>query len=329
MFVLCSKISITSKKNGDFAFNGVNDLRIKRSIGTYVDTCTIKIPTTSKLNTSSSPTEQAVYAFVAGDAITVDLGYNNEFKKEFKGFISKVGYSTPVEVECEGYSYLLKRKNINKSWKTTTLREVCEYITDGTGIKLSPAIPNIDLKNYVVHNATATKVLDYLIEQYKLVAYFNFDELYVGLEELAPAGNVAYAIGYNTVDTNSLKYQHADDVKIKIVAKTTKKDGAKELYTCGDADGSVREIIVKNSETLDQVKRIANDYLAQKKYTGFTGSFTAFGQPYASIGFSCKLKDTRYTERSGTYFVYSIEVSYGLNGFRRIIELTKKLNSNG
>lgn len=328
MFVLCSKISIASKKNGDFAFKGVNDLRIKRSIGSYVDTCTIKIPTTAKLNSSSSPTEQAVYAFVAGDAITVDLGYNDEFKTEFKGFVSKVGYSTPVEVECEGYSYLLKRKNINKSWKTTTLREVCEYITDGTGIKLSPAIPKIDLKNYVVHNAAATKVLDYFIEQYKLVAYFNFDELYVGLEELAPAGKVEYALGYNTVDANSLKYQNADDVKIKVVAKTTKKDGAKELYTCGDTDGAVREIIVKNSDLAD-VKKVANDYLTRYKYTGFAGSFTAFLQPFASIGYSCKIIDKRYKERSGTYFLYSVEVTFGMNGARRICELTKKLSSNG
>lgn len=329
MFVLCSKISITSKKNGDFTFKGVNDLRIKRSIGSYVDTCVIKIPTTAKLNTSSSPTNQAVYSFVAGDAITVDLGYNNEFKKEFKGFVSKVGYSTPVEVECEGYSYLLKRTNFNISWKNTTLRAVCEYITNGTGIKLSPAIPELKLVNYKIQNASATKVLEDLIEQFRLVAYFNFDELYVGLEELAPAGQVAYALGYNTVDTNSLKYQNADDVRLKIVARTMKTDGDRERYTVGDADGSVREIIVKNSETLDQVKKIANDCLTQKKYTGFTGSFTAFGQPYASIGFSCKLKDTRYADRSGTYFVYSIEVSYGMNGFRRIIELTKKLSTNG
>ena len=329
MFVLCSKISIASKKNGDFAFKGVNDLRIKRSIGSYVDTCTIKIPTTAKLNTSSSPTEQAVYAFVAGDAITVDLGYNDEFKTEFKGFVSKIGYSTPVEVECEGYSYLLKRKNINKSWKTTTLREVCEYITDGTGIKLSNAIPKLNLINYNVHNAPATKVLDNLIEQYKLVAYFNFDELYVGLEELASAGKVEYALGYNTVDANSLKYQNADDVRLKVIAKTRKEQGAIEKYTCGDADGAVREIIVKNSDSLDQIKKCANDYLTQKKYTGFTGSFTAFLQPFASIGYSCKIIDTRYKERSGTYFLYSVEVTFGMNGARRICELTKKLSSNG
>lgn len=329
MFVLCSKISIASKKNGDFAFNGVNDLRIKRSIGSYVDTCTIKIPTTAKLNTSSSPTEQAVYAFVAGDAITVELGYNNEFKQEFKGFVSKIGYSTPVEVECEGYSYLLKRKNINKSWKTTTLREVCEYITDDTGIKLSAAIPEIKLVNYKVHNATATKVLDDLMNQFKLVAYFNFDTLYVGLEEIEPAGNVAYALGYNTADSNNLKYQHEDDIRLKVIVKRKKDDGDKELYSIGDADGSVKEIIVKNSESLDQVKKLANDYLNQQKYTGFTGTFTAFLQPFASIGYSCKIIDKRYKERSGTYFLYSVEVTFGLNGARRVCEVTKKLSSNG
>lgn len=328
MFVLTSKIEVASKKNGNISWSGVNDLRIKRSIGSYVDTCVIKLPTTARLNTNTAVTEQAVYAFNAGDPITVNLGYNNEMQKEFKGFVSKVGYSTPIEIECEGYSYLLKRKNIKYSWKSTTLREVCEYITHGTGIKLSAAIPQIKLTNYKIHNATATKVLDYLIDQYKLVAYFNFDELYVGLEELAPAGKVEYALGYNTVDSNSLKYQNEDDVRIKVVAKTTKKDGGKELYTCGDSDGEVREIIVKNSSISD-IKKSANDYLSRFKYTGFTGNFTAFLQPFASIGYSCKIVDQRYHERSGTYFLYSVEVSFGMNGARRVCELTKKLSVNG
>jgi hypothetical protein len=329
MFVLTSKIEVASKKNGNISWSGVNDLRIKRSIGSYVDTCVIKLPTTAILNSNSTLTEQAVYAFNAGDPITVNLGYNNELQKEFKGFVSKVGFSTPVEIECEGYSYLLKKKNINKSWKTTTLREVCEYITNGTAIKLSDAIPEMKLTNYKVHNATATKVLEYLIDQYKLVAYFNFDELYVGLEELAPAGNVGYALGYNTADSSSLKYQHEDEVRMKIVAKTTKKDGNKQKYSIGDADGSVKEIIVKNSDSIDQIKKSAKDYLARYKYTGFTGNFTAFLQPFASIGYSCKIIDQRYQERSGTYFLYSIEVTFGMNGARRICELTKKLNVNG
>lgn len=329
MFVLCSNISIDSTKNGQFSFSGVHDVRIKRSIGSYVDTCTIKLPTTSRLKTAGSPTFQTVYGFNAGDKITVELGYNNDLKREFKGFVSKVGFSTPVEIECEGYSYLLKKKNINKSWKTTTLRAVCEYLVQGTEINLSENIPQMNLYNYTVHNATATKVLDNLVEQFKLVAYFNFDTLYVGLEELESAGDVTYALGYNTADFNSLKYQHVDDVRMRVVAKTTKQNGNKEVYSVGDNDGSVKEIIVKNTQTLEQVKQTANDYLNRYKYTGFSGSFSAFLQPYASIGYSCKLIDKRYAERSGTYFLYSIEINYGLNGARRICELTKKLSSNG
>lgn len=325
-FILCSNIIIASKKNGSITWSGVNDLRIKRSIGSYVDTCTIKLPTTARLSTAGAPTEQLVYAFNAGDAITIKLGYNNDLQTEFKGFVNKVGFATPVEVECEGYSYLLKRKNINKSWKATTLREVCEHITDGTGIKLSSAIPQLSLKNYAVHNTTATKVLDNLIEQFKLVAYFNFDELYVGLEEVQPAGLVTYSLGYNTADVASLKYQTEDDVSVKVIAKTTKADGAKELYTCGDAAGEVREIIVKNTE-LSDVKKIANDYLKRYKYTGFSGSLTGFLQPFASIGYSCKILDKRYAQRAGTYFLYSVSVTFNLSGARRICEIKNKLSS--
>jgi hypothetical protein len=326
MFVLCSKIDIDSSKNGQFTFNGVNDLRIKRSVGSYVDTCTIKLPTTARLNSENPITVESVKAFKAGDKITIQLGYNKEFKKEFVGFVSKVGFATPIEVECEGYSYLLKKKNINKSWKTVKLRELIEYIVQGTGIKLG-RIHDQTLTNYVVHNATATKVLDDLKDKYKFAAYFKFDTLFVGLEEVNEHGNVEYGLGYNTADVNSLKYQLEDDVRLKVVAKTTKKDGAKEIYTCGDTDGEVREIIVKPDE-LSKVKEVANDYLRRFKYTGFTGSFSGFLQPYCEHGDSCKIIDTRYKERNGTYFVNAIEVTFGMGGARRVVELTKKLSSN-
>lgn len=327
-FVLNSNITINSTNNGDYSFNGVHELRTKRSVGSYVDTCMITLPTTAYLSSNLQVTVQSVYAFHIGDKITVKLGYNGVLEKEFEGFVSKVGYSTPIEVECEGYSYLLKKKNINKSWKTTTLREVCEYITNGTAIKLSDSIPQLPLVNYKVHNATATQVLDNLIEQFKLVAYFNFNELYVGLEEtnISTAKKVSYGLGYNTADVNGLKYQRSDDVRIKVVAKTSTKDGGKELFTCGDSDGAVKEIIVKNAN-LNDVKKIADDYLARYKYTGFTGSLTGFLQPYAEPGYSCKLIDKRYEQRSGTYFVYGTEVTFGMSGARRVVELTKKLSS--
>jgi hypothetical protein len=160
------------------------------------------------------------------------------------------------------------------------------------------------------------------------VAYFVFDTLYVGLEEINnKAGKVSYRLGYNTADVNSLKYQHEDDVRLKVVAKTTQKNGNKEIYTTGDGDGEVREIIVKPDE-LQKVKAIANDYLQRFKYTGYKGSLTGFLEPYCEPNYTCKIIDKHFEERNGNYFVHAVEVNYGMGGGRRIVELTKKLSSN-
>jgi hypothetical protein len=326
MFVLTSKITVVTTKGATITWSGVNECKIKRSINSYVDTCTLMIPISAKLTNKLKP-EQIVYTINRGDKITVELGYNGRLVKEFEGFVARVNYTMPCEIECEGYSYQLKRNNINKSFgKSTTLKEVLENCVEKTNIKLSDSIPDMKLYNYKVTNAPASKVLDNLKEQFKVVAYFRFNELYVGLEQIGTVGKVAYRLGWNTVDVNNLKYRLAEDVRLKVVVKTAKSDGGKDVYTVGDADGSVREMIIKNSK-LDEVKKIADDYLARYKYTGFEGNIIGFLEPYAEHGYSCQLVDNNYPERNGTYFTTGVEVSFGQSGARRSLEINKKLSS--
>lgn len=328
MFVFRSHIAIHSPKNGDIAFRGCTDIRIKRSVGSMIDTCVLKLPTSARLTNGQAVTDfaEAGKLFSRGDKIVVKLGYNGQMEREFEGYIKAISFTTPLEVECEGYAYRLRKKNIKHSWKQVELRALCAYLVADTGIKLSSKIPGLIIENYQVHDATALKVLEDIVSKYKLTAYFNFDTLYIGLEEGALDGEVAYGIGYNTADVNSLKYQHEDDVRMKVVAKTTKKDGERTLYEVGDPDGEVREIIVK-PETMGRIKELANDHLRKFKYTGYRGSLSGFLQPYAAPGYSCKIIDPRYQERNGRYFVHAVEVSYGMSGARRIVELTKKLST--
>ena len=328
MFVLGSNITIDSPVNGVIAFKGATEIRAKRSVGSLIDTCSITLPTSARLRNTELVTEypESGKLFSRGDKVTMQLGYNGQLLKEFEGFIKSISFATPLLVECEGYAYLLRKKNIKKSWKSVELKELCAYLVEGTGITLSNNIPGLPIENYVVNNATALKVLEDIVSKYKLTAYFRFNELYVGLEEAQISGTVKYGLGYNTADVNNLKYQTAEDVRMKIVAKTTQQDGERKLYEIGDPDGEVREIIVK-PVAMDRIKAIAEDYLKKFKYTGYRGSLTGFLQPYAEPGYSAQIISKRYPERSGTFFVHATEVTYGMGGARRIVELSKRLSS--
>lgn len=325
MFVLKSHIII-----GAFTLNGVNDCRIKKGIHSYVDTAIIKVPTTARLKQKDTVTVSVDTAnkFNRGDKVTIELGYNGKLKKEFVGFVSRVNYTTPCEIECEGYSYLIRKKNINKTFtKGTKIRAVCEELIKGTGITLSNAIPDIALGSALrVVNENGAKVLDYLKDNLKYSIYFNGSQLYVGLEETELKGTVKYKLGWNTIKDNGLKYHLAEDTKVKVILKTPNSSGGKTLYTVGDADGDVREHIVNNVAS-NNLKNIAENYLKQLKFNGYEGKLTAFLQPYCEHGYSAKIEDPKYPERNGTYFVSSVEISFGTGGARRIPEITKKLST--
>jgi len=133
MFVLNSNITIGQYKNVK-----PHGVKITKSVFSFVNKCVIKVPITARIKQGNGEvvTQSADTAklFKEGDAVYVELGYNNKLIKEFKGFVSRVNFTTPVEIECEGYSYLLKQKTFVKSFKNTTLRKLLEYLVAGTEI---------------------------------------------------------------------------------------------------------------------------------------------------------------------------------------------------
>jgi hypothetical protein len=326
-FVLSSYFTITSKASGKvIGWSGVHSCRIKKSVSSYVDTCTLTLPASMVLNDNNAVSNvTALDTFKRGDSIKVQLGYDGKLETEFEGFISDVSFTTPVVIECEGYSYKLKTKTINRSWKTVTVRELCEFIIKDTGIKLSDKIVQTKLTNWKISNATGTQVLDKLKEQFRYSVYFIGNVLYVGLEELETTKKVTYKLGWNTAGVNSLKYKLADDRRVKIVFKTTKEDGNKEVYTIGDADGGVQEMIVKNANIAD-AKKAADALIARTKFTGFEGVVEGFLVPYAHHGYTCEIIDTKFKVRSGNFFTAGVEINFGMNGARRNCEITYKLS---
>lgn len=317
---------------GQYKFRGCYSANIKKSIHEYADTALIKLPATSVLKENGIRTQskQTYKQFAVGDKVSIRLGYNGKLNDEFVGFVKRINKKTPCEIECEGYSYILRtKKNITKFWKSISLKAVLQFITQGSPIKLHAQIPDLTLKNLKLDNASGTQVIDYIKELLAgtITAFFIGDTLYMGLAytDLAQT-TVKHKLGYNTISSDNLKERNAADVKVKIELEYRKENGNQIIVSSGSDGGVVRKDKMSAVTDVAKLQQIAKAKLLQEAYDGLEGDFNTFLIPYAQPGYRCELSDPRYPERSGNYFVESSEVDYGMSGGKRKLQIGIKLS---
>jgi hypothetical protein len=256
-FLLTSLISI-----GDYSFRGVHELAIKKSVKSFIDTATLKVPgkcrvvsgnaaegNSNRYTAEIATSPETAEKFKEGDPVIIELGYNGDLRNEFKGFVRRVNLTTPISIDMEGYAWQLRNQNILASWRVTTVKEVLQRVIQGTDIVLSPDIPQIALTNFYIKNQSGIKVLDYLKEKMLLTVYFDGNVLYAGIQEArntADAGingilnEVVYNIGFNVPsDQPDLKKRLGKDNLVRVRLKTRGKDGKQILYEAGDEGGQV------------------------------------------------------------------------------------------
>ena len=321
MFVLQAIIKI-----GDYTFKAVHSVKITKSVDELADTCTIELPTHFKVakGGDSLYTEKAIKA---GDKVSVTLAYEGVYSGvEFEGYVKKVKPSIPVSIECEDAMYLLRRKNINKSWQKTTLKEVLQEVVKDTPIALADNIPQMQLDQWLIRNANGTQVLDKLKEEFRLSIFINDEgKLYAGLSELTNIGQTArYDLNYNIV-ANDLEYRTKDERRLKIQYTYIDKNNKKKTVEEGDPDGELRTFHTSVVSDEAKLRDMARAEIEKLKYDGFDGSITSFLVPYATRGMQAHIIDKELKEIDERYFIKKVETTFGRNGARRQVTIGARL----
>lgn len=322
-------IKITTGQGRVINFDTFNSVEIERDLFRINTTCKIRIPTSARLEYKGVIQEEKVQSarsFQRGDRITVSLGYNGRLEREFTGFIYRINYATPLEIECEGYEYLLRSGCETKSWAKTTLKEVAGYLIGGTDITLDEKLPDVAFTKFIIPSGTTRlAVFQELKDRYGLTVYFNEDKLYCGLAYAQDFGQVKYRLGWNTIRDNELKYRDADDVCLKVKAIWIKPDNTKIEAEVGDKGGSQRTLFFYNVDSKAELERIAKEEIQKYKYSGYEGKITTFLIPFAKPGMKAELDDPKYNERKGTYYITATKVKADTGGGRRTVQFTIKL----
>ncbi len=308
---------------GDFRWKGVTDVQISKSIHSYRDTAVITLPARAVLGETRVVTADQ---FAVGQPVEIDLGWNGNLRNEFRGFVSRVNWSEPCHIECEGFSWLLRnRKNIKKFWATTTLREVLSEIVEGTegeGIELHESIPTIPLKNLYANNASGTQIIDYLKGLFNgvLTVYFVDNVLYAGLTYTdAVRETVRYRLGWNTMPADKLKFRRADEVEVNVEIKYRNEEGKLITTSAGVPGGVTRTDQVSAVTDVTTMEKVAEAKLRQESYDGYEGLIETLLVPYVQHGYRAEVEDPRYGERGGVFFVESVDTAFGVFGTRRAV----------
>lgn len=316
---------------GNFKPIKATALTWKRSIRNYTDIATIKLPSICMLKKQGDQYEgdrvETGLQFAEGMPVEIHAGYNGQNKTRFKGFISRINYNIPLELECEGYSYLLRKKTgINKSYSNTTVKQIATDLIEGTSIKLSDDIPNIPIPKVVFRNANGIQVLEFLKEKCLLTVYFDFDVLYIGLLQTNPKQVVKFRLGWNVIKDSELKFsanREFADVRIKLVNR--QNDGTKLTSFYGPEDGNVVEKKISLIDDDTTLRAIAEQERNRVVNRGYEGGITAFLEPIVSPGDAAQLDDKKYPARAGKYFVEEVEGSFSVSGGRQKIKIGNSL----
>ena len=323
MFVLGCHIAI-----GSATFKAVNNVVIKRSTHAANATAVIKVPVTAVLKQQGKePTKiETAQAVNVGDPVTIKLGYDGNLKDEFKGFVKRLNYNVPLEIECEDWYWKLRYINIKKSFAKTTIKDLLNAILLGTDASVHPGSIDLSLKNTVINNKTGAWVLEKLKSDYGLTVFFTLDgKLFAGKAYQVKSNTVKYQLRYNVIKDEDLKYYRAADYKLKIEAKSYDKDGTKLEASVGADGGEAKTLWFYNVTDASQLKTLAEQELQRYSFDGYRGKIETFLMPYAEPGMIAAVTDPLYNERSGNYYIESTETRFGTNGARRKVELGIKV----
>jgi hypothetical protein len=322
MYVLNCEIKI-----GDNTFRRVNEVTIVEDLEKIGTEATIRVPMTAVLSRQGKYiTEvETTKAIKVGERVTIKCGYDGDLTTEFEGYVRNIQTGMPLSIQCEDGLYVLKRKNLKKAFRSTTLKALLLYILEDTGITLAQEPPTIVFEKFYLRDVSAAAALEELKKQYGLtITTVSLNKLFVGL--YAPTDNVVkkYEFGENVID-NSLEFVDEKDVKLEIKAIHVKKDNTKIEKVVGQKGGEKRTLYFYNLPNGSDLETVALEEIKKYRYTGFKGSMNTFLIPKIHAGNVVDINDPQFKERRGRYLVKKMELTFGMGGGRRKVTVGLKI----
>ena len=318
MYKMSWKISI-----GDYNLRMIESVNIKRSVELLTDTATITLPATV-FNQALTIDE----TIKRGDAVTIELGYDDNLVTEFEGYVESINTDGgSLTINCEDGIFLYRVEIPNKELKNASVKDILNYVNRevGQGFSLNCDY-DFSYDKFTIVNANGYDVLKKIQDEAKPNIYLKDNVLHVHPQYSEIFGEARYDFSKNIeADGTDLKYRRKEDRKVRITIEYTGSDGKTKKYEFGDIGG---ESISKKTSTSNQksIELLAQQEYESKSYTGFEGSFQGWLIPYCEAGYKVTIIDHDYEYKKGTYYVLGVETTFSEQGGIRKITLGKILS---
>lgn len=286
---------------------------------------------------------------------TYDDGHT-EMNTCFEGYISKIKNKQPIEIECEDNMWKLKQLMCpNKFWPkgTYNVSKIIKELVQGTGFNVVDDGVDLNVGDVRTLNETVAGFLERLRKEANIYCYFRGSDLRCSGIVYYPIDRRKHVFAFqqNIIDGgDGLDYLRKEDLTIAIKARAIidetsgvnqdgsdkKKQSRLEVLVgiisqagkstrFGEIDpysflGETRDQIYLGATTKEELIRRASIDLPKFYYSGFRGSFSTFGQPFARHGDIAILQDDILPERSGEYFIKQVTIPFGTGGlFQKIM----------
>ncbi|WP_044203858.1 phage late control D family protein [Flammeovirga sp. OC4] len=302
----------------------VKEVKIEKSWTTLTDSAQLFIP-----SVNNEVDKSLGEVMRRGTPVNIKLGYQfreDQFlNQEFEGYVKRFHQTSPIKIELEDASYLLRaKKRLNYVWKDTTLKQVIHYIISDTAITLSEEIPEVKLDKFRLSNINGYEALKKLQEEFGLTAYFRGKTLYVGLAFTEDPGEVEYNFNENII-SEDLTYRDFVDEAIEIDAKAILPNNTVIEVTAGEEGGITKKYTSYTARTKPELKRQAEEEIERIRLGKYEGGVKTFLFPYATFGMTAKVTDIENPAKDGTFLIDKVVTTFSSSGGRRAIQIGKKI----
>lgn len=324
MYQLKHDILFISASKKKFKLRLLNSVKVVSSVKNLVDTAIIVMP-----ESVMNDVLKLENKITTGDEVTIKLGYNDDFKTEFIGYIKDIeNVNGTLNINCEDALYVFRKQIADKIFKPGAVKDILNYLineVDSSYSLVMDADYGITYKKFIIHKAEAYDVLKKLQQELKANIYFNTEkkELHFHAPYKDKGGEVKYDMSVN-VETSSLKFKKASDEKLEVVIQSTSVDGTIHEVKVGTTGGKQVKMKVGAMSVAD-MKKIANNVLNSRNSDRYEGSIDTWLIPFCQPTYSAEFRDADYKDRNGNYYVESVTTSFSDAGGKRTIDFGKKL----
>ena len=308
---------------GGFRLKMVEKVSIKRSVELLSDTATITLPGTV-FNKAINIEDK----IKVGDDVEIKLGYNDNLKEEFKGYLKAIktdGGSLTLELEDD--IYLFRKSVKDEEMKNASVKSILENICSQVGGFSVSCDYDFSYDKFVINNATGYDVLKKIQDEASPNIYLKDKVLHVHPQYAEIFGEARFDFSRNIErDGTDLKYKSEDERKLLVVVEGTDETGATVSVEKGTTGGDKMTLKLPGVSSKSSLEQKAQSVLDQKVYTGYEGSFQSWLIPYVDAGYKVSITDPDYEIKDGTYYVISVETTFSKDGGVRKITLGKKIS---